>query len=1132
MSDRHVTAVVLLSRATTEPSLRATLAGAQGQSRPVDRLVAVAPQDLPEDCVALLRDERSAGGLDHVLTVPAGAARTAALRAVLRLLDETDGAREGSVAADHVDHAVSSAPEVSSGEAPASRGRRASDIDPDAVERERTQELAALAQVPVRLREDGPRTGRRAGRSAEDESWLWCVVDGSTPGLDALEAQLELVAESPTTAVVGTKRVAPAAPSSGVDSAAENAVIRTAEEADALVDVGLTLTHGGRIITGVDAGEVDQGQADWRQDVLAVPLAGMLVRESTLRAVGVLDPDLPGPWAEIDLCRRVWRGGDRVAVQSRARTLHPLPTRPRLERLQEQRTGQLLLLLKHRSLFAALLMILLSPLSALLRTAGAIAASEPRRAGAELRAWAGMLRRAPRVLQRGRRDRRLARVPARRLAPLYLPRGEAARRRFEDLATRLLADDDRRRTIRRTTWGIAGTHHGQDDADFGRHAVWTAVVALLATVLGLVALRGLFGRGELSGPALRSLPDDLALRWRVGWSDWIPGGLGERGPADPLLRLLGSIPVPGSFLVEALILTALPLSALLSWWAAGAITRAVGARLALVVAWTLAPSLLSALTTGAWPLLLVHLLLPLLALLIGRAIGLPHKASQASPAAAAAGGLVLLVIGAVTPALVLLTALALLLILPAVPGRRRRLALVLLPSLALHLPYLPQYLGHPGLMLSVGGMPLGGDLPERAELLALWPVSPGVQTVLAPLVGEMAAFWLPLALPLAPIVLGALAAPFLAGQAGRAGRFGLLLAATALGAALLALELPAGLGGELLVPFPPHALLSAALLALCVGAAASFDALARREEGESRARRPATVVLASLVAACCVIAVAGWTLLLPGQLRVERTETGDVPAAAADQGRTEARSRVLSLSQEDDGSVTAHLVVHGGDSAVQHAAILDQRDVAAARAGEVDADPASTVLRDTVALMLSSGADPAEADALREATASLAVAYVVVEGDPVEQQDLMATLDASSTLEKVTEGTRGGMWRVVDSPPRAVVTGSEGSIALASEAIDVSGRVEPAAEERTVILSERADSGWRASIDGTALEPTTVDGWAQGFVLPAGTGGEISIERAQPLLLAERLLLGAAVLLTVLIAVPWRPRARAEEMYG
>src|SRR5699024_8751322 len=162
------------------------------------------------------------------------------------------------------------------------------------------------------------------------------------------------------------------------------------------------------------------------------------------------------------------------------------------------------------------------------------------------------------------------------------------------------------------------------------------------TVVGLFALRGLFGRGELVGPGLLPLPEGTADLWDSAWSSWIPGGLGERGPGDPLVRLLGHLPLGGGLLIESLVLAAVP----------------------------------------AGPLLLVHLLLPLLALAIGRSIGLPHKVSQASVSAAAAAGLVLLVVGAVQPVLVLLTAAALALITPAVPGRRRRLLWVLLPSLA------------------------------------------------------------------------------------------------------------------------------------------------------------------------------------------------------------------------------------------------------------------------------------------------------------------------------------------------------------------------------------------------------------------------------------------------------------------
>ncbi|AXK45532.1 hypothetical protein [Brachybacterium saurashtrense] len=1113
MSDRHITAFVLLSGATTVATRSALRDALTAQTLAPDEVVVVAPSDIPDAVQQALEEDLAAGRVDQVLPVSAALSRAGAVREALESLDPR------TTPDDHV--------EVVPEHRSSGGGRRARDVDSAAVERERTQQAEDLARVPLRLRRRQVRTGRRAAAADGGQSWLWFVLDGSPPAPDALVQQVRIVEESPNTAAVGAKRVRHA------DPAQETL---EPEGADALVDVGLTLTHGGRIVTGVDPGEIDQGQADWRHDVLAVPLPGMLVREQTLRTIGGLDPDLPSPWAEIDLCRRIWRSGERVAVQSAARVLHPHPTRPLLERLREQRTGQVMVLLKQRSLPLSLLTVLFLPLITLLRMLGATAASAPRIALMELRAAAAVLPRARRVMGRSLRERRRARVPRGRLAPLYLPRGEALRRWAEETWIRLFSDDDRRRRIRRTTWGIAGTRHGLEDADYGRHVVWTAVVAIVAAVLGMVTLRSLFGRGELTGPGLSPLPESRADLWEAAWADWIPGGLGERGPGDALVRLLGHLPVGGQLPVEVLVFTAVPLSALCAWWAAGALTRAVGARLVLATVWALAPSLLSALVVGAWPLLLVHLLLPVLALAVGRAIGLPHKASQASVSAAAAAGLLLLVIGAVQGVLVLLCAAALALIALVVPGRRRRLLWVLVPSLALHAPYLPTYLGHPETLLAVAGVPPTPGTASPLELLALWPVAPGLQETLAPLLGATAAALLPLLLPVAPVVLAALVAPFLPGDAGRAGRFALLVATLGVLAVLLQRTTWTAVADDQLVTAWPHALLSAVLLALAVGAGASFDALARRDEHPHRARRTAVAAVGAVVAAACVVSVAGWTLLLPQQLQVERTEGGAVPAAAADQGRTDARSRVLVLAQQEDGAVEAELVVHGGDSVLQHAVLADARDVRTVLAGEaVDSDPASDALREAVAGLLSEGgvADADGEDGEPAAAGDLAISYVVVRGDLEGQSALKGVLDASTELEKVTEGTTGGMWRVIDAAPRAVIVGGEEPVALDSTAVAAGGAVPAAEDGRTLVLAERADSGWRAELDGTALAPTEVDGWAQGFELPADAAGEVTVTRDQPLRLLWQLLLYAATALTAVISIPWRVRSRtAEEMYG
>src|SRR5699024_10411042 len=104
---------------------------------------------------------------------------------------------------------------------------------------------------------------------------------------------------------------------------------------------------------------------------------------------------------------------------------------------------------------------------------------------------------------------------------------------------------------------------------------------------------------------------------------------------------------------------------------------------------------------------------------------------------------------------------------------------------------------------------------------------------------------------------------------------------------------------------------------------------------------------------------------------------------------------------------------------------------------------------------------------------------------------------------------------------------------LSSGVVGASGTVPAEQGERTVILSERHDTQWRATLDGAPLEPVLVDDWAQGFTVPAGASGELDIHRHQPGLVAWQITLYAALALTVLIAIPWRPRSRAvEEMYG
>jgi arabinofuranan 3-O-arabinosyltransferase len=77
-------------------------------------------------------------------------------------------------------------------------------------------------------------------------------------------------------------------------------------------------------------------------------------------------------------------------------------------------------------------------------------------------------------------------------------------------------------------------------------------------------------------------------------------------------------------------------------------------------------------------------------------------------------------------------------------------------------------------------------------------------------------------------------------------------------------------------------------------------------------------------------------------------------------------------------------------------------------------------------------------------------------------------------------------------------------------------------------IAENVNEGWRATLDGDVLEPVVLDGWQQGYRIPAGSAGDVVVEFA-PDRSYRGLLLGGfalAVALVVLAALGLR-RSRA-----
>jgi arabinofuranan 3-O-arabinosyltransferase len=83
--------------------------------------------------------------------------------------------------------------------------------------------------------------------------------------------------------------------------------------------------------------------------------------------------------------------------------------------------------------------------------------------------------------------------------------------------------------------------------------------------------------------------------------------------------------------------------------------------------------------------------------------------------------------------------------------------------------------------------------------------------------------------------------------------------------------------------------------------------------------------------------------------------------------------------------------------------------------------------------------------------------------------------------------------------------------------------------ERVLTLPQNINSGWQATLDGHTLKPQRVDGWKQGWLVPAGAAADVALRYAPSGTFRALLVAGAALLVVALLAaVPLRRRRRAD----
>jgi hypothetical protein len=152
------------------------------------------------------------------------------------------------------------------------------------------------------------------------------------------------------------------------------------------------------------------------------------------------------------------------------------------------------------------------------------------------------------------------------------------------------------------------------------------------------------------------------------------------------------------------------------------------------------------------------------------------------------------------------------------------------------------------------------------------------------------------------------------------------------------------------------------------------------------------------------------------------------------------------------------------------------------------------------------------------ALSQFGIGYVLL-ADPAGQP-LAGQLNAAAGLQPLTRSSSYDLWQVSGTVARArVVTPSGTAVAVPSGPVGVNAKLAPGTSG-TLVLAEAA-GGWSATLDGKPLTPQAapVDGWAQGFTLPAG-GGHLVVTRnetARNLSLAAEV---AALFVVFVLALP------------
>ncbi|WP_217143000.1 glycosyltransferase family 2 protein [Streptomyces sp. AC627_RSS907] len=926
----------------------------------------------------------------------------------------------------------------------------------------------------------------------EPVQWLWLLHDDCAPEPDALAQLLRVV---DTEYELGREDVAVVGPK-----------LRGWYDRRQLLEVGVSIANSGRRWTGLDRREQDQGQHDHVRPVLSVSTAGMLIRRDVFERLGGFDRRLPLMRDDVDLCWRANTAGLRVLVApeavvrhaeaaSRERRAVDCAGRTTASPHKVDKAGAVHTLLVNVRTAALPWVLLRIVVGTLLRTLAYLVGKVPGQAVDEIRGLLGVLLRPERVIA-GRRERGRPQVEKDELRPLFPPPGATIRVTVEQIAGNLVGSSEAEAAPGAGRHGGAiESGPGGDDADFLEVEQFARLkriarkpgplLFLVLLLVSLAACRALLGAGALAGGALLPAPAGAGELWSRYVDAWHTVGTGGTASPPPYLAIVATLAsvLLGStgLAVTLLLVCSVPLAGVTAYFASRPLVPSRLLRAWAAVAYAFLPATTGALAGGRVGTAVLAVLLPLLARAGVAAAGLAGPSgARGSWRATWAYALLLTVTTAFTP---VVWPVALVLGVGVLALRRGEITA-----------YGPRFLaqlGTPLLLLAPwslsllpfgffdeAGLEYGASAASALDLLGASPGGPGT-------VGGLV---------LIGVVLAALAALLRSER-----QLGIW---TAWAVALVALVF-AVLSNRSAWAGPATLVYGIALLAAAtLGADGARSRVAEQSFGW---RQPVAALIALASAVGPLIAAAGW-MIGGADGPLERRDPAQVPAFVAEESRTRDQARTLVLDSDSAAHVSYMLVRGSG-------ARLGDGELAAGDGGN------STLDKVVANLVAGSGAD--QADQL----GGFAVRYVLVhKGAP---REVTRVLDATPGLSRLSQQDGSGLWRVDQEVARATVVSGDGSgepRPVAAGPVEIHTELPAGSDGRVLRLADSAAAGWTATLDGKPLQRTTVDGWAQGFELPA-SGGELDVTYEAPFthtawLWAQGLL---AVVLVVL-ALPGRRR--------